>query len=85
MNMRESHTLESAISEYRKLATVAAANNAGDLNDERLIGELASSHDWTEQGAQQLVELAQQYGCFFLRNALALAIALDIEEGKLGL
>ena len=83
--MSEQQILESVISEYRNLAKVSMASNAGDLNEERLVAELTSYHDWTEQGAQQLVALAQQYGCFFLRNALALAVAIEIEDGELGL
>jgi len=31
-----------------------------------------------------LVTLAQDYGAFMLRNALALAEALEIEDGALG-
>ena len=83
--MSESRNLEFVISEYRNLATIAATKISGDLSEEKLVGELTSSHDWTVQGAQQLVALAQQYGSFILRDALALAIALDIEDGELGL
>ena len=83
--MNESRNLEFVIAEYRNLATIAATKISGDLSEEKLVGELASSHDWTEQGAQQLLALAQQYGSFILRDALALAIALDIEDGELGL
>ena len=39
---------------------------------------------WTEEGAGQIVCLARQYGVFMLRNALAVAIALDVEDGDLG-
>ncbi len=41
--------------------------------------------DWTEEGANVVVDLALNYGSFVLRNALALSIALKIEDGKLGL
>jgi len=83
--MNESHSLELVISEYQSLAEIGAAKNACDSSEKRIVGELASSHDWTEEGAQQLVALAQKYGSFILRNALALAIVLDIEDGELGL
>ena len=33
------------------------------------------------KAAEELVRLAQQYGSFMLRNALALAVALHIEDG----
>lgn len=83
--MSESHSLDSVITEYRNVATIVATKNSGELSEEGLVGELASAHDWTEQGAQQFVALAQQYGSFILQNALALAIALEIEDGELGL
>ena len=40
--------------------------------------------DWTPEAVAVLVELANDYGSFMLRNAAALAIALDIEDGRLG-
>lgn len=45
-----------------------------------LVGEAA----WTESGSALLVKLARQYGTFVLSNALALAEALDIEDGEAG-
>ncbi len=83
--MSDSGNLEFAVSEYRNLAAIVTIKSSGELSEERLVGELASAHDWTEHGAQQLVALAKQYGSFILRDALALAIALDIEDGELRL
>ena len=40
--------------------------------------------DWTADAAQHLVQLAHDYGSFMLRNAAAISIALDIEDGELG-
>jgi len=40
---------------------------------------------WTAMGAAQIAGLARQYGAFVLRNALALALALGIEDGELGM
>jgi transcriptional regulator with XRE-family HTH domain len=40
--------------------------------------------DWTSGAAQHLVQLAHDYGSFMLRNAAAISIALDIEDGELG-
>ena len=48
------------------------------------MSELSSRHDWTHQGAQAIISLANDYGTFMLRNALALAIALEQEDGDLG-
>jgi hypothetical protein len=46
---------------------------------------LEKQADWTPNGAQAIVDLATNYGSFVLKNALALSIALNIEDGKLGL
>jgi len=40
--------------------------------------------DWTQDGAEQVASLARNYGAFVLRNALALAISLEIEDGEFG-
>ena len=41
--------------------------------------------DWTEQGAREVLQLARRYGTSVLRNALALAAAMKIEDGNVGL
>jgi hypothetical protein len=46
---------------------------------------LVCASKWSESAANELLNLAENYGAFILRNALALAIALDIQDGKLGL
>lgn len=51
---------------------------------DRLAAALAGQHDWSEAGAAAVVALATDYGAFMLRNALALAVALDVEDGRLG-
>ncbi len=64
----------------------------------RVTSELGSSYgnfdltqtlvercDWTPEGANTVVTLAKEYGTFILRNALALALALKIEDGTSGL
>jgi hypothetical protein len=56
-----------------------------DLGDEALIGRLMANCEWTGRGSEILVMLARQYGTFILANALALAEALDIEDGEAGL
>jgi hypothetical protein len=50
-----------------------------------LVKALVEQCDWTSRGAEIVVMLAQQYGMFVLRNALALAAALEIEDGASGL
>ncbi len=51
-------------------------------NDDQLIAALIRDADWTKHGAQEAVRLARTYGTGVLRNALALAAALDIEDGQ---
>ena len=46
---------------------------------------LESEAGWTRSGADHVVRLARDYGVFVLRNALALSIALEIEDGALRL
>jgi hypothetical protein len=56
----------------------------GDIMDtptDDIAKRLAAEHGWTPEGAAVLMDLVTQYGAFVLRNALALAIALDIEDG----
>lgn len=45
---------------------------------------LVQQAEWTPEAAAHLVDLARRYGTFMLRNALAVALALGIEDGELG-
>ncbi len=45
---------------------------------------LTRGAEWTPEAAEHLVLLAKAYGSFMLRNALAISLALDIEDGELG-
>jgi len=56
-----------------------------DASDERIIAAVARDSAWTEQGAREVLELARKYGTSILRNALALAYAMQIEDGAAGL
>lgn len=49
-----------------------------------LVRALQESGEWTPNASEHLVALARNYGAFMLRNALAVAIALEIEDGDLG-
>lgn len=82
--MNENQLLRSAISEYESLLVHMADISTQSLHSERLIRELRRTHDWTDGGARAVVSLANDYGAFMLRNALALAIALGKEDGELG-
>ncbi len=46
--------------------------------------KLQHEMEWTQEGASHVAALARNYGGFMLRNALALATALGIEDGSLG-
>lgn len=56
-----------------------------DASDDQIVAALVSNSDWTEQGAREVLELARRYGTSILRNALALAASMGIEEGSSGL
>ena len=92
--MNEELRIESLVAEYKELmeellskaeirkqkAEIAQTS----VSAERLAAALAGRHDWSEAGAAAVVALAADYGSFMLRNALALALALDVEDGRLG-
>jgi len=82
--MNETELLESTISEYKNLFKLAKVKKNDKLDTDRIVSNLSKGHDWTHQGAHALVCLANGYGAFMLRNALALAIVLEKEDGNLG-
>ncbi len=51
---------------------------------ESLEQMLIRDAEWTPQAAEHLIQLARGYGSFMLRSALAIAIALNIEDGDMG-
>jgi hypothetical protein len=53
-------------------------------SQESLEAALVREADWTPEAAEHLLQLARDYGSFMLRNALAISLALDIEDGELG-
>ena len=65
-------------------ATIVSALGL-EPSEDALIRALVDQADWTEEGAQAVVNLALQYGTSVLRNALALAEALGIDDGHVGL
>ena len=71
--------VSSLVDEYRALFGVAR-----DAPMESFEDLLVREGDWTSCGASHLLQLAQQYGSFMLRNALAISLALEIEDGDLG-
>jgi hypothetical protein len=82
--MTEIELLGSAVHEYRGLLASSKVDGTVIVDMNRLVPHLSRAHDWTEEGARVIVTLANEYGAFMLRNALALAIALGKEDGDLG-
>lgn len=67
--------------EYRELVV----RLGDDASDKEIREALISDAAWTSVGAGTVLGLAKQYGMSILRNALALAEAMDIEDGDIGL
>ena len=55
-----------------------------DADDDQIVRALVECGDWTENGVRAVVTLAREHGVFVLRNALALAAGLGIEDGASG-
>ena len=62
-----------------------AADGNNEIDWDKLVNLLCVNGDWTREGAETLIQLVQNYGSFVLRNAFALAVATNIEDGELGL
>ena len=76
--------IENLLSEYETVVTEAGSPDSNQFW-ERLKGKLVTTGEWSNPAADHLVTLARDYGSFVLRNAYALALALDIEDGELGI
>jgi hypothetical protein len=79
--MRPDSNVEALVGEYE---SVFSELNIRD-NEPRLRHLLQDECEWTQEGAETVLHLAKTYGTFVLRNALAVAISLDIEDGSSGL
>jgi hypothetical protein len=78
--MEPSSNVSALVSEYRTLFDVSA-----DTSDQRLQAILVREGDWSPLASEHILKLARDYGSFVLRNALAVSLALDIEDGALGI
>lgn len=67
--------------EYREVVERAG----GDPDEAAIIRALVEHASWTDEGAATVAKLASAYGTSVLRSALALAEALDIEDGSAGM
>jgi spore coat protein CotH len=69
------------LSEYETIIAGVGEN----ATDTQIIAALVRDADWTVRGAREVVQLARKYGTSILRNALAVASAMNIEDGTSGL
>jgi hypothetical protein len=76
--------IKSIQSEYEAYVAETTDEN-NEIDWDKLVDLLCTRGEWTRQGAEALIELARNYGSFILKNALALAVVANIEDGELGL
>lgn len=74
-------SLASLVDSYKDLDI---RDEDGNLDYDRIRTDL-QAHAWTPEGAAELVHLVQEFGFFVLRNAAALAIALNVQDGDRGM
>lgn len=78
--------LERTIAEYENtfFDTKRFNGDKVNLSWELVQRRLTTINDWTIEGAEEVTRLAREYGGFMLRNALAVAKVLGVEDGELG-
>lgn len=83
--MREGEYVDSLIDEYETLLAQRSLKNIdGEFDESEILKELSVSADWNVSAAHEILRLAQVYGAFMLRNALAIAVVLGKEDGSAG-
>ena len=83
--MSEGEYVDSLVSEYASLLHGRLSKDPQtQYNETGIVADLAVSADWTTYGARELITLADRYGAFMLRNALAIAVVLGKEDGTQG-
>lgn len=83
--MTEGQYVESLIGEYEIVLGKRELKDAqGGYNESRILEELSVSAEWSVTAAHELLTLADNYGAFMLRNALAIAVVLGKEDGADG-
>jgi hypothetical protein len=80
--MNPEDSLLMTIAEYR---SILDPDTVAKQSWDSAIKTLIEDADWTSEGAHCLCELAKSYGAFVLRNATALAIVMNQEDGTIGL
>jgi hypothetical protein len=83
--MREGEYVDSLVDEYATLLRERLSRDLHNRHDDAgIIKVLEASADRSTSGARELVRLADNYGAFMLRNALAIAVVLGKEDGVRG-
>lgn len=82
MIRKKSDVLRLTVQEY---TDVFPQTTGASIDWKHIETKLHNEMEWTKEGAAQIVTLARDYGAFALRNALALALSLRIEDGEFGL
>jgi hypothetical protein len=87
MVQKASDTVNLTIQEYASVFPMTKIKYTEEelIDWTRVEAKLQNEMEWTEEGAKHLTILAREYGGFMLRNALALATVLGVEDGSLGL
>jgi hypothetical protein len=87
MPQKISNTVNLTIQEYTAVfpTTKKEYSEEHSIDWTQVEAKLQNEMEWTEEGAKHLTIIAREYGGFMLRNALALATVLGIEDGSLGL
>jgi hypothetical protein len=79
VEMDDAEKITALVDEYRTLFGKVDSRSC------RLLKRvLVREAKWTPEAAAHLLRLARAYGSFMLVSALAISIALDIEDGDLG-
>jgi hypothetical protein len=78
--------VEGLVEEYRGVLEQAATASAGgvEYDSDKKEKLLIQEGERTPRAAEHLLKRSNDYGSFMLRNALALSLALKIEECDLG-
>ncbi len=79
----DSLNAHSLVAEYKTLVLESRASTDGAIDWNKLHFKLVNTAEWTDEGASHVLDLARRYGSFVLRNALAIAVAAEIEDGEL--
>lgn len=87
MTRKMCNTVNLTIQEYAAVFPIAKKKHTEEqlIDWARVEAKLQNEMEWTSEGAAHIAALARDYGAFVLRNAMALAISLGIEDGDSGL